>query len=306
MTTRRQCKYSSDVFCYVCGFYIAPKQVKHQIVPETKFTAAYEAYFGMAVSHQNVDWAPHVSCGSCRSNLEAWYRGSSRKMPFRSPRIWRKPTNHSDDCYFCLIDLSCYKKPSDRTKIRYPDLRSTSAPVPNDDALPFPLAPVTVASTSTSLEYFSSEEYVESENGDETFEPDDEPHLVNQTDLNDLVRDLGLTKEKAELLGSRLKQWNLLDRECKTSVYRKRHQDFSQFFAMDGVLCYCTNVCGLFEEMGLTHKSDEWRLFIDSSSKSLKAVLLHNGNKFPSIPVAHSANLKEEYKNVKILLEKIQ
>jgi hypothetical protein len=124
--------------------------------------------------------------------------------------------------------------------------------------------------------------------------------------LNDLVRDLGLTKEKAELLGSRLKQWNLLDRECKTSVYRKRHQDFSQFFAMDGVLCYCTNVCGLFEEMGLTHKSDEWCLFIDSSSKILKAVLLHNGNKFPSIPVAHSANLKEEYKNVKILLEKIQ
>jgi uncharacterized membrane protein len=70
MTTRRQCKYSSDIFCYMWGLYIAPKQVKHQIVPETKFTAAYEEYFG-TVSHQNINWAPHISCGSCHSNLEA-------------------------------------------------------------------------------------------------------------------------------------------------------------------------------------------------------------------------------------------
>jgi hypothetical protein len=51
MTTKSQCKYSSDIFCYVCGFFIALKQVKHQIAPETKFTAAYEAYFGIPVSH---------------------------------------------------------------------------------------------------------------------------------------------------------------------------------------------------------------------------------------------------------------
>ncbi|KAJ4441059.1 hypothetical protein ANN_10909 [Periplaneta americana] len=34
-------------------------------------------------------------------------------------------------------------------------------------------------------------------------------------------------------------------------------------------------------------------------STSLKAVLLHNGNLYPSIPVGHSVLLKEEYSNVK-------
>src|SRR6218665_2673181 len=45
----------------------------------------------------------------------------------------------------------------------------------------------------------------------------------------------------------------------------------------------------------------EWRLFIDSSSRSLKAVLLHNGNNYPSLPLAHSVHLKEDYTSVKML-----
>ena len=44
-------------------------------------------------------------------------------------------------------------------------------------------------------------------------------------------------------------------------------------------------------------------MFIDSSVKSLKAVCLHNGNKFPSIPLGHSVHMKEEYENVKALLD---
>ncbi|KAL7837429.1 hypothetical protein SRHO_G00271400 [Serrasalmus rhombeus] len=67
-------------------------------------------------------------------------------------------------------------------------------------------------------------------------------------------------------------------------------------------LCFCNNVAGLFEAIGITCNPNEWRLFIDSSCKSLKAVLLHNGNKYPSLPVAHSVHLKEEYTSVKMLL----
>ena len=37
-----------------------------------------------------------------------------------------------------------------------------------------------------------------------------EPHLLTQGDLNDIVRVLNLSKNQAELLGSRLKGWNLL------------------------------------------------------------------------------------------------
>jgi len=39
---------------------------------------------------------------------------------------------------------------------------------------------------------------------------------------------------------------------------------------------------------------------------SLKVVLLHNGNKFPSIPLAHAANMKESYESMKLLLGKIK
>lgn len=46
-----------------------------------------------------------------------------------------------------------------------------------------------------------------SDNNDETYVPPQEQHLITQVDLNDLVRDLNLPIDKAELLGSRLKQW---------------------------------------------------------------------------------------------------
>jgi len=39
---------------------------------------------------------------------------------------------------------------------------------------------------------------------------------------------------------------------------------------------------------------------------SLKVVLLHNGNKFPSVPLAHVANTKESCESMKLLLGKIK
>ena len=35
-------------------------------------------------------------------------------------------------------------------------------------------------------------------------------------------------------------------------------------------------------------------------------VLLHNGNKFPSVPLAHAAYMKENYEGMKLLLGKIK
>jgi hypothetical protein len=50
----------------------------------------------------------------------------------------------------------------------------------------------------------------------------------------------------------------------------------------------------------------EWLLYIDYSKVSLRAVLLHDGNKQPSVSLAHAPNVKEFYENMKLLLEKIQ
>lgn len=41
---------------------------------------------------------------------------------------------------------------------------------------------------------------------------------------------------------------------------------------------------------------------MDSSSRSLKGVLLHNGKDYASIPVVYARRMKEEYENIKELL----
>ena len=102
---------------------------------------------------------------------------------------------------------------------------------------------------------------------------------------------------------SRLKQWDLLDNGVRITSQRKRHCDFSRFFSLQDELCYCHDVRGLFQAIGIPCNTNDWRLFIDSSSRSLKAVLLHNTNQFPSIPLAHSVVMKENYQNVKALLD---
>jgi hypothetical protein len=56
--------------------------------------------------------------------------------------------------------------------------------------------------------------------------------------------------------------------------------------------------------LGVVYDASEWRLFIDSSKRSLKGVLLHSGNKYASVPVAHSIHLKETYESLEILLNK--
>ena len=53
---------------------------------------------------------------------------------------------------------------------------------------------------------------------------------------------------------------------------------------------------------GQKYDAMEWRLFIDSSHVSLKAVLLNNRNKFSSIPVGHSVEMKESHKSMDLLL----
>ena len=57
--------------------------------------------------------------------------------------------------------------------------------------------------------------------------------------------------------------------------------------------------------MSLLYDAMGWRLFIDSSSKSLKAVLLQNGNCFLSIPLGHSVQMKETHNSINHLLSAV-
>ncbi|XP_058862618.1 uncharacterized protein LOC131704953 [Acipenser ruthenus] len=98
----RGCKHPADAFCQ----FIKTRAKKFSVEASAKMCEAYKAYFGMPVGDQDKPWAPHFSCEHCKKTLEGWYRGEKRAMKFAIPRIWREPTDHSSNCYFCMVDPS--------------------------------------------------------------------------------------------------------------------------------------------------------------------------------------------------------
>jgi hypothetical protein len=69
-----------------------------------------------------------------------------------------------------------------------------------------------------------------------------EHHKINQAKLNDLVHDLNLLKGQAELLASRLKGWNLLEKGTKINYYCQRQHEFQHLFSLQDDLVYCNDV----------------------------------------------------------------
>ena len=125
---------------------LGSKQQKHKISLGTKLVTAYSAYFGMPIGDQDKTWSPRVCCRSRRSTLEGWLQGEIcvleiKCMPFAILRIWREPTNHLNDCYFCMVDVSHYRKSKDERSIVYPSIPSSIAPVPHCEDLPIPEPP---------------------------------------------------------------------------------------------------------------------------------------------------------------------
>ncbi|GBP43080.1 hypothetical protein EVAR_96342_1 [Eumeta japonica] len=108
-------------------------------------------------------------------------------MKFAVLRIWREPTNHINDCYFCVVDPRKRRIGKNVKKIKYPDLPSTTAPVPHSEHFPVPsrskpkeqLPLSQMSSCSESSEFLLESVYVE-------------PHLINSEEFNDLLRDLNL------------------------------------------------------------------------------------------------------------------
>ena len=136
------------------------------------------------------------------------------------------------------------------------------------------------------------------------------PKLYNQNpttqgQLNDLVHDLSLPRT-SEILASRLGEHGILNSEIKITFYCDRDDLLIHFFTMEDDFVYCNNIQSLLSEIGLPeYNPDEWRLFIDNSKRSLKCMLLHNGNKFACVPIGHSIVVKEHYLNVKMVLQKL-
>ena len=91
---------------------------------------------------------------------------------------------------------------------------------------------------------------------------------------------------------SRDKNWIL--RPCLDSAHWIEEESN---ILVTGTFCVLTS--------DINHNPLDWRLFIDASKLSLKALLLRNGNTLPSVAVSHSVHNKESYGNMKILMEAI-
>ena len=294
----RGCVNSPNCFCYICGEFVVKKDRRNITVFVRK---VYHAYFGVRLGDINKAWAPQVTCVVCVEDLRRWAAGKKKSLRFGIPMVWREQQNHTDDCYFCSCKVTGFNK-KNKKSIEYPNnIRSAIRPVPHGPDIPIP-QPLQTLHTDDSDDTDTVQETDDTE-----FEvgTDEGPRLFTQAHLNDLVRDLGLTKDKAELLGSRLHERQMLAAGTSVTFYRKRDLIFTQYFAQNDVLVYCSDVQGLMGQFNIPYAPGDWRLFIDSSKRSLKAVLLHNGNMYASIPVGHSVHLKETYDNIKALLTTI-
>jgi len=198
-----------------------------------------------------------------------------------------------------------------KSKIVYNSVKSVTAPVPyqqSDSDIKRGENTMEIEELETSSDTNENNSSSESE-----YAPDKKkskiPSLVSQMELNDFVRDLGLPKDGSEFLASFLKKKNLLELKTKVSFYRNRDFEFRKYFVQDkkSSLVFCKDVEGLMNVFQPnSYKTSDWRLFIDSSKRSIKAVLLHNTNVYAPIPIAHSTVMNEKYKNMEILLQRIQ
>ncbi|KYN11115.1 hypothetical protein ALC57_16739 [Trachymyrmex cornetzi] len=249
-------------------YYICGKYMlsKHIFSINDSLKERYYDYFNREITHQDKSWVPHKSCKSCVEVLR-----------------------------------SCTNK----NFIKYPNVPSVTKPTPRSSMDPLPVP----QKSGTSQKNFQYEEQASNEDNNVMYDLDSletTPRLYDQAALNDLVRDLDLSKEKAELLGSRLKKRNLLLPKTSFSWYRSREKEFSRFFIEEDSLVFCNDVSGLLDKYGIKFNSADWRFFINSSKRSLKGVLLHNGNRYASIPIVYSAHLKESYTNMNLVFQSIR
>ena len=316
------CNKNVDAFCYICAKYHLSGD-RRKISDNIK--SLYKNCFGCDIHNQDKKWIPHEICSACymmmsRCNSEK----NTGNLKFVKPAYWEEPSC-AENCYICLTNVKGMNKKNIQN-IKYPEVSTLVRPVEKNSDIDDEIASSIDSMESMSIndEYDISdaegsecedeEEYTSDSTSSEYHIPcgsnqDKTPKTIDQRELNDLVRDLDLPKDKAEYLASYMKGNNWLAKGTRISHYRNRDEKFRKYFTFteEHSLVYCNNVEGLMNELEIgIYEDNEWRLFIDSSVTSLKAVLLHNKNVFASIPIAHSTVLKEEYNTMKFILETIK
>jgi len=139
-TMPRNCVNSPDNFCHICG-EVTFSTWKRPLTPMVK--KAYECSFGCKVGDQDKKWAPQVCYISCATILREWLNIKGRSVTFVLPMMWREPTDHLTDCYFCIVPpLQQGITKKKKQTVNYPNILSAIRPVPHTEDLPVPVAAV--------------------------------------------------------------------------------------------------------------------------------------------------------------------
>ena len=201
-SSRRSCVNDPDVFCYICGEYT----LEHNRKLITDFVKqAYLAYFKVKLGDQDKSWAHHIVCKTCIEHLRQWTNKQRKGLRFAIPMVWQEPKDRYCNCYFCGIKTKGINR-KNRTSLTHPSLDSAIRPVPHSEELPIPVFEGLPQLESA----LSSEDDLSSTDSETTIADNDfppsllPPQLFSRNELNDLARDLNLSKEFSELLASSL------------------------------------------------------------------------------------------------------
>lgn len=152
-------------------------------------------------------------------------------MKLAIPRSWRETTDHTNNCFFYMVDHSI-----SRAECKY-----ASAIIHQIFLLSIASmahCPELYVSIPPKSERLSPEENSNSESN-EVIDPDlrrwswgEIAILTQPKNLNDLIKDLGLIKSKAVFLTPSLKQWDLLDESLQISISYKASPMFFYVFQL--------------------------------------------------------------------------
>jgi len=151
-------------------------------------------------------------------------------MPFAVVIVWREPNNHT---------TATKKK---KWAIVYTNIPSALRPVPRGEGISVPKPPKEFTIDS------DDEDEGESTSGSPEPPVSTEPHVFHGRSsapqprilTQDELSDLKLSKSKAQLLGSRLKQWNLLEKKVRIFSFRSLHQQLVPSSERKITLCSAT------------------------------------------------------------------
>jgi len=297
-----QCKKHFNDYCYICGKWTIASQ-RRNITSEIEQT--YEQYFNLPMI-RNVDWVPSIACLNCTFALNNWKTGKRDSMPFGIPMIWSEPIDHdTNKCYVCENYSDGFNRLR-AANFNYKSVPSAQRPLPHSETVPIPKIP------SPTEVYLPPTFESAPESSYSLYQPSNATPTCNhieitQQRLNRIAKDLNLSQNRMIMLTQHLKATNILAPDVRIYAARGRQREFLQFFTRNesNSFVHCHNIAGLMSSLGYTYEAKDWRLFIDASKSSLKAVLLYIDNSKSPVPVALNLNTKETYESLKQILDSV-